>query len=252
MVDNMMVPLINSNENKEENNNAINNERNNKQSIISYLGTINIKLNKNKKTGIVFLSFAIQLLIYFLLLKFLLNKFDFIRDHNTLLSILSLIIITTIYSKEGSLKKMSFIYLIIIALISSICFYFYLYKLCILLSFQIFTYLFLTSITMYLWLSFYYFFEFAEDMAELDLKTCILIFLCCLLIFIFEKIDFLLSLGIFIFVVILNFCSLNHVNDLIMTDNINTINRYLLLHMCLFMDINLTAFIFILLGNGEY
>jgi len=180
MVDNMMVPLINSNENKEENNNAINNERNNKQSIISYLGTINIKLNKNKKTGIVFLSFAIQLLIYFLLLKFLLNKFDFIRDHNTLLSILSLIIITTIYSKEGSLKKMSFIYLIIIALISSICFYFYLYKLCILLSFQIFTYLFLTSITMYLWLSFYYFFEFAEDMSELDLKTCVLIFLYCL------------------------------------------------------------------------
>ena len=40
---------------------------------------------------------------------------------------------------------------------------------------------------------------------------------------------------------ILNFCSLNHVNDLIKTDNINTINRYLLLHMCLFMDINLTA-----------
>ena len=31
MVDNMIVPLINSNENKEENNNAINSERNNKQ-----------------------------------------------------------------------------------------------------------------------------------------------------------------------------------------------------------------------------
>ena len=47
---------------------------------------------------------------------------------------------------------------------------------------------------------------------------------------------------------ILNFGSLNHVNDLIMTNNINTINRYLLLHMCLFMDINISAFIFILLA----
>ena len=104
---------------------------------------------------------------------------------------------------------------------------------------------------MYLWLYFYYFFEFAEDMTEFDLKTCILIFFCCLLIFIFGKIEFLLSLGIFIFIVILNFWSLNHVNDLIMTDNINTVNRCLLLHMCLFMDINITAFIFILLASED-
>ena len=79
MVDKMIEPLINSNENKEENkNNALsikeieyhpdndnelanllNNERNNKQSIISYFRTINIKLNKNKKVGIIFLSFAL-------------------------------------------------------------------------------------------------------------------------------------------------------------------------------------------------
>ena len=104
---------------------------------------------------------------------------------------------------------------------------------------------------MYLLLYFYYFFEFAEDMKEFDFKTCILIFFCCLLIFIFGKIEFVLSLGIFILVVILNFCSLNHVNDLIMTDNINTVNRCLLLHMCLFMDINMAACIFILFALGD-
>ena len=249
MVDNMMVPLINSNENKEENNNAINNERNNKQSIISHLGTINIKLNKNKKTGIVFLSFAIQLLIYFLLLKFLFNKIDFITHHNTLLSILSLIIITAIYSKEDSLKKMSFIYLIIIALISSICFYFYLYKLCIILSFQNFTYILFVSIAMYLWLSFYYFFEFAEDITKTALKTFIVIIFCCLLFFIFKITDFGLSFAIFMVVVILNIVSLNHVNDLIKDYFISTINRCLLLYMCLFMDINISAFIIILLSS---
>ena len=133
----MIAPLINSNEIREENKNndiskkeieihrdndneltnLLNNERSNKQSIISYFRTINIKLNDNEKKGIVFLSFVIQLLIYFLLLKFSLNKIEFITDYSTLLYVLSLIIITIIFIKEDSLIRMSSVGIIIVALI---------------------------------------------------------------------------------------------------------------------------------------
>ena len=102
---------------------------------------------------------------------------------------------------------------------------------------------------MYLWLSFYYFFEFAEDITKTALKTCIVIIFCCLLFFIFKITDFGLSFAIFMVVVILNIVSLNHVNDLIKDYFISTINRCLLLYMCLFMDINISAFIIILLSS---
>ena len=267
MTDDMIAPLMSSIENKEENiydeyneyndipikeekieihrdnddelTNLLNNERNNRQSIINYFRTINIELNDDKKKGIVFLSFSIQLLIYFLLLKSSFNKIHFLNYNKILFLIISLILIF-IFSVEEGLNEIPPICLFIIAFISSISFYFYLYELCIILSFQIFTYLLFASLIMYLFLSFFYFFELFESIAEAILKSFIIIFFCCLLIFIFRIADFYLSLLIFIFVEFLNIVSLIHIIGLFDL-NMNQKNRNLLLHMCLFMDINLTV-----------
>ena len=265
MTDDMIAPLMSNIENKEENiydeyneyndipikeekieihrdnddelTNLLNNERNNRQSIINYFRTINIELNDDKKKGIVFLSFSIQLLIYFLLLKSSFNKIHFLNYNKILFLIISLILLF-IFSVEEGLKEMPPICLFIIAFISSISFYFYLYELCIILSFQIFTYLLFASLIMYLFLSFFYFFELFESIAEAILKSFIIIFFCCLLIFIFRIADFYLSLLIFTFVECLNIVSLFHVKYII-KKYYRTINQYFLLHMSLFMDINL-------------
>ena len=203
MTDDMIAPLMSSIENKEENiydeyneyndipikeekieihrdnddelTNLLNNERNNRQSIINYFRTINIELNDDKKKGIVFLSFSIQLLIYFLLLKSSFNKIHFLNYNKILFLIISLILIF-IFSVEEGLKEMPPICLFIIAFISSISFYFYLYELCIILSFQIFTNLLFASLIMYLFLSFFYFFGFVQSIAEAILKSFIIIF----------------------------------------------------------------------------
>ena len=200
MTDDMIAPLMNSIENKEENmyneyndipikeekieihrdnddelTNLLNNERNNRQSIINYFRTINIELNDDKKKGIVFLSFVIQLLIYFLLLKFSLNKIPFLPDNNVLLYILSCIMALIFFYQEKLIEIFP-IYLLIIAFISTISFYFYLYELCIILSFQIFAYLLFASLAMYLFLSFFYFFEFVQSIVEAILKSFIIIF----------------------------------------------------------------------------
>ena len=270
MTDDMIAPLMSNIENKEENiydeyneyndipikeekieihrdnddelTNLLNNERNNRQSIINYFRTINIELNDDKKKGIVFLSFSIQLLIYFLLLKSSFNKIHFLNYNKILFLIISLILLF-IFSVEEGLKEMPPICLFIIAFISSISFYFYLYELCIILSFQIFTYLLFASLIMYLFLSFFYFFELFESIAEAILKSFIIIFFCCLLIFIFRIADFYLSLLIFIFVECLNIVSLFHVKYII-KKYYRTINQYFLLHMSLFMDINLIFLLF--------
>ena len=133
--------------------------------------------------------------------------------------------------------------LFIIAFIFSISFYFYLYELCNILSFQIFTYLLFASLIMYLFLSFFYFFELFESIAEAILKSFIIIFFCCLLVFIFRIADFYLSLLIFTFVECLNIVSLFHVQYII-KKYYRTINQYFLLHMSLFMDINLIFLLF--------
>ena len=270
MTDDMIAPLMSSIENKEENiydeyneyndipikeekieihrdndnelTNLLNNERNNRQRIINYYRTINIELNDDKKKGIVFLSFSIQLLIYFLLLKFSLNKIPFLPDDNVLLYISSFIMALIFFFQEKLIKTFP-IYLIFIALISTISFYFYLYELCIILSFQIFTYLLFASLIMYLFLSFFYFFELFESIVEAILKSFIIIFFCCLLIFIFRIADFYLSLLIFTFVECLNIVSLFHVKYII-KKYYRTINQYFLLHMSLFMDINLIFLLF--------
>ena len=272
MTDDMIAPLMSRIDNKEENiydeyneyndipikeekieihrdnddelTNLLNNERNNRQSIINYFRTINIELNDDKKKGIVFLSFSIQLLIYFLLLKSSFNKIHFLNYNKILFLIISLILLY-IFSVEEGLKEMPPICLFIIAFISSISFYFYLYELCIILSFQIFTYLLFASLIMYLFLSFFYFFELFESIAEAILKSFIIIFFCCLLIFIFRIADFYLSLLIFIFVELLNIVSLFHVKYII-KKYYRTINQYFLLHMSLFMDINLIFLLFYL------
>ena len=172
-------------------------------------------------------------------MKFSLNKIPFLPDDNVLLYILSCIMALIFFYQEKLIEIIP-IYLLIIAFISTIIFYFYLYELCIILSFQIFTYLLFASLAMYLFLSFFYFFEFVQSIVEAILKSFIIIFFCCLLIFIFRIADFYLSLLIFIFVELLNIVSLIHVYGLFDL-NMNTKNRNLLLHMSLFMEINLTV-----------
>ena len=172
-------------------------------------------------------------------MKSSLNKIPFLPDDNVLLYIASFIMPLIFFFQEKLIKTFP-IYLIFIALISTISFYFYLYELCIILSFQIFTYLLFASLAMYLFLSSFYFFELFESIAEAILKSFIIIFFCCLLIFIFRIADFYLSLLIFIFVECLNIVSLFHVKYII-KKYYRTINQYFLLHMSLFMDINLTV-----------
>ena len=119
--DNELANLIDNNINIREdfNNNLYNN-------IIRY----NFHLNNFHKKSLIFLSYAIQVLIYYILLQIYYDKIDYIKkNYNKLyaLSIIFTIIILFWNSNFSYLRELNIFFAIILAIISSISMYVFLF-----------------------------------------------------------------------------------------------------------------------------
>jgi hypothetical protein len=89
MDDEMIAPLMNSDDNQEEKNKneesplLINNKKEKRKNIqhINNNRAINRELTDNQKMSLIFLSFAMQILIYYLFLRYFIDKDNFIKQH---------------------------------------------------------------------------------------------------------------------------------------------------------------------------
>ena len=260
MADEMIAPLMSSDDNKEEKNEneesplLINNEKEKRENIqnINNNRANNLELTDNKKMSLLFLSFAIQILIYYLFLKFFNDKDDFIKQHINIFFTISIIIALYIYLiiffDFTYFKRMSFKYLILISLISSFSLFCFLYKFSILYTFDIIKYILLIAFSTYLNLSFNYYFGFAQDDIndEIFIQSSILpiiisfILLICK-IFNYKSFFFNALLSFFI-----GFISIFHMDYLVKKKNYD-IDDYPIINICLFIDIVITTLYFLMI-----
>ena len=246
-IDNELTNLLGHRRNNEENRG--NNYRHNYNRIIddniNNRGlNINIELNDNHKKGLIFLSFAIQLCIYYIILSKYYDKIDFIKDNIIIFLVISSIIITTIFLIDlfsiNTFREMKIIYLILITIVSSIGLFFFLYEISILLVFKNMKILLLISIVMYLTLSVV--FLLFNNLGDLELinnaffSSLILCLILDLIFFHFKKIDSVNFLIIIAIIFILNIVSLFHQNYLFENRNIR-IKDIPIIFTYLFMDI---------------
>ena len=260
MADEMIAPLMNSDDNQEEKNEneesplLINNKKEKRKNIqhIDNNRAINRELTDNQKMSLIFLSFAIQILIYFLFLRHFNDKDNFIKQHINIFFTLSIIIALYLFIQTISdfnfFQRISFIYLISISLISSFSLFCFLYKFTILYTFDIIKYILLIVCSTYLNISFNYCCGFAQDNIENEIfiNFCILPFSISFILIICR----IFSLNAFIFNISLSFflcfLSIFHMYYLVYQKNYG-INDYPIINICLFMDIVITTIYFLIM-----
>ena len=117
--DNELANLIDNNINIREdfNNNLYNN-------IIRY----NLHLNNFHKKGLIFLSYDIQVLIYYIIIQIYYDKIDYIKNNYNILYNYSLVFIILIiywHIQISDLRELNTVFAIILAVISTIIMYFF-------------------------------------------------------------------------------------------------------------------------------
>ena len=148
---------------------------------------------------------------------------------------------------------------IIVAIISSISMYFFLYKLSIELTFQVMEEIIFIAFLMYLYLSIInYYFSKKDIIDECRLENKIILYsswavilLLCFILYLFKiikkenvKIDFYV-------VFCLNIISITHIEIIFRIFNIE-LRHYSVIHICLFIDVFLLSLFFYLLIFGQY
>ena len=260
MADEMIAPLMNSDDNREEKNEneesplLINNKKEKRKNVqnINNSRAINLELTDNPKMSLIFLSFAMQLLIYFLFLRFFDDKDNFIKQHINIFFTISIIV--AIYVSIQILfdfnffERISFKYLILISLLSSFSLFCFLYKFSILYTFDIIKYIILIACSSYLNLSFNYYFGFAVDNIdkEIFIQSCILPILISFILLICKIFNY----KSFFFNVVLSFflcfLSILHMDYLVKKKNYD-IDDYPIINICLFIDIVITTLYFLMI-----
>ena len=260
MADEMIAPLMNSDDNREEKNEneesplLINNKKEKRKNIqhINNNRAINRELTDNQKMSLIFLSFAMQLLIYFLFLKFFDDKDNFIKQHINIFFTISIIV--AIYVSIQILfdfnffERISFKYLILISLLLSFNLFCFLYKFSILYTFDIIKCIILIACSSYLNLSFNYYFGFAVDNIdkEIFIQSCILPILISFILLICKIFNY----KSFFFNVVLSFflcfLSILHMDYLVKKKNYD-IDDYPIINICLFIDIVITTLYFLMI-----
>ena len=260
MADEMIAPLMNSDDNQEEKNEneesplLINNKKEKRKNIqhINNNRAINRELTDNQKMSLIFLSFAMQLLIYFLFLKFFDDKDNFIKQHINIFFTISIIV--AIYVSIQILfdfnffERISFKYLILISLLLSFSLFCFLYKFSILYTFDIIKCIILIACSSYLNLSFNYYFGFAVDNIdkEIFIQSCILPILISFILLICKIFNY----KSFFFNVVLSFflcfLSILHMDYLVKKKNYD-IDDYPIINICLFIDIVITTLYFLMI-----
>ena len=260
MADEMIAPLMSSDDNQEEKNEneesplLINNKKEKRKNVqnINNSRAINLEFTDNPKMSLIFLSFAMQLLIYFLFLRFFDDKDNFIKQHINIFFTISIIV--AIYVSIQILfdfnffERISFKYLILISLLSSFSLFCFLYKFSILYTFDIIKYIILIACSSYLNLSFNYYFGFAVDNIdkEIFIQSCILPILISFILLICKIFNY----KSFFFNVVLSFflcfLSILHMDYLVKKKNYD-INDYPIINICFFIDVVVTALYFLMI-----
>ena len=173
MTDEIIAPLMASTDNSEESEESNSSKNiNNDDELDNLIDNNNIRenfdiynyniirnnfhLNNFAKKSLIFLSYAIQVLIYYILLQIYYDKIDYIKNnYNKLyaLSIIFTIIILFWNSNFSYLRELNIFFAIILAIISSISMYFFLYFFTVFLTPNVLNSIMLITIPMFLNLS---------------------------------------------------------------------------------------------------
>ena len=204
-----------------ENENLLNNIR--RENINNNNRIIIPEFNAHEKRGLIYLSYAFQTLLFFLSLYYL---FDYMNNNNYIKQNLNIIILISVsiiglillilLNNHLILIRAPYIFLIPLALISTLSMFFILYKISILLSFKIMAWLMITCFAFYLNLFIIYFFYNAQNnLEQTELIISIIIIFCFgFAIKIFENIEILVITDMLMSVFILKVISIVHVNKL--------------------------------------
>ena len=244
--DNELANLLNHQRINNEENRRNNNRQNYNRNINDNINNrgININLNLNHKKSFIFLTFAIQLCIYYIILNKYYEKTTFIKDNIILFLIISSVIITVIFFVDiinnNIFREMKIVFLIFIVIISSLGLYIFLYAISFLLDLKNMKILLLISIVMYLTMSIA--FLLYNDLDNLEVTTnaffssMFFSIILDLLFFHYKKIDGINFIIIIFFVFALSIVSLYHQNILFENRNI-IIKDFPIILTYLFMDI---------------
>jgi len=199
---------INDNELENLLNNEIENRNDNPNRQIFHF-------SENQKKGLTYLSFAIQLFIFYLLLYLFFDENEFKKTSLDILFYLSIIILFFTSVWHIRINEELFKYAIKISLISTICIYILLYKLIAIFNFNFIKNILFADIIMYLslFLVYYFYDGYAECIALL--LGGINSFLFCYIIVIIRSVGIILSSCIFFLVIILMIISYKHITSFI-------------------------------------
>lgn len=269
-------PLMTKERNSEENDNTNSfKNANNENESTNLLDNNDMREHNNKdirnkihkiifyKKSLIYLSYAIQILIYFILLQKYFDKINYIKIKYNKLFDYALISIIFILLKHlqniDDSKEMNFFLGLILSIISSISMYFFLYKLVIVLTFKVINDLMLMTFVMFLYLSIINYIyskrdinrENRNDNKIILYSSWIVILFFYFIFYYFEiikkqKVKFDLLIMLF-----MNIISINHIEILFQGFDIK-LKNYPVIRLCLFIDIFLVSLIYYLIYFAEY
>lgn len=268
-------PFMTKEGNSEVNENSDPSETtNNKNESANLIDNNDIKEDNNKdmknifdknifyKKSLIYLSYALQLMIYLILLHIFLDKIDYIKiTYNKLFdfALISIIFILLKHLKNiDDRKEMNLFLGLILSIISSISMYIFLYKLVIELKFKVIKDIMLMSILMYLYLSIISYLYSKRDInGESRKENKIILFSSWMVIilfcFIFNFFEIIkkeeIKFALFV-VLCLNIISITHIEIVVRRFNIQ-LRNYSMVHICLFIDIFLLSFFYYLFNFAE-
>ena len=276
MADEIIAPLMASTDNSEEsessnsskneyNDNELANLIENNNADINNNNRNNINQNVSHKKGLIYLSYAIQVLIYIILLDKYYDKIEIIKNNYNILFYLSLFFIILLSLKHlrinEDLREMNIYLEIILAIISSIFMYFFLYKLVVILTFKFFKSITLVTFPMYLFLSLLNFYSYfignfpPTSLFNISvLGSWLFVCLLCIIFYLLKIIDSEFAVNDLYVAIFLNFISIIHTDLIFKGINIR-FKHYPILHVCLFIDIFILSlfnyFLYILEKNKK-
>lgn len=250
--DELINLLDNNDNNRREENINNNNIRNNNINI-------NFHLNNNHKKSLIFLSFAIQVLIYYILIQRYFDKSDFLKKYcdelyDCAVIFISFILMIFVKANEN-FRTLNTLFAIILSITSSILMFFFLYKLAVQFTFQILKSLMLITIIMYLNLSVVFFYYSTQNRNYLDfvifLSTAIVCYFFCHLFYLINMIKYEIALFDFFVVYGLSLIAIIHLEFIFTGINIR-LKYYPIINLFLFIDVFLICvFIFLMQGSEE-
>ena len=246
-----LINLLNNNDNNRRENININNNniRNN---------NINFNFNNYHKKSLIFFSFSIQVLIYYILLQIYFDKSDFLKkyydDIYSCSVLFAFLLFMFFIKREGNFRNLNTLIAIILSLTSSILMFFFLYKLGVVLTFQVLKSLMLVTIIMYLNLSLVFFYYSMQNMNNLDhvifLSTAIVCYFFCYLFYYINMISFDFALFDFFAIYCLSLIAIFHLEFIF--DGINIrLKHYPIINLNLFIDVFLLSLFVYLMQETE-